>query len=110
MESDIAILNPGDRALIQWNGYVYFSSHVVMISSCPVDVTLFPFDIQECNITIGSTIHNAGRMILNTTLKNGSSRGNGVLNTTLDITRVNYLKSDLLHYMYILNLHYGVLT
>lgn len=79
MESDMSIINYYyDRALLHSNGDVYFSSHVVMISSCPVDVTLFPFDIQECNITIGSTVHNSERLVLTTTRTNGSRHGNGM--------------------------------
>lgn len=73
------IIKPDDRALISFDGKIYFCGHVALISSCLVNVFLYPFDVQKCNITISSLIHTSDRLILTTSSKNGTKRGNGII-------------------------------
>ena len=71
------IIKSDDRALISFDGKIYFCSHIEMVSSCLVNVFYYPFDIQKCNISISSLIHTSDRLIVTTALKNGTLRGNG---------------------------------
>ncbi|XP_056286394.1 5-hydroxytryptamine receptor 3A-like [Pseudoliparis swirei] len=45
-------------------GSVFFRTYMVVISNCPMEVYMFPFDIQQCNLTFKSTIHSSDHMKL----------------------------------------------
>ena len=51
-----------------FNGYAYWSPGDILISSCNVDVTYFPFDEQTCNITLMSWGAMTNEIVLNSPL------------------------------------------
>ena len=45
-------------------GDVYWMPHTIYRSSCSIDVTNFPFDIQKCHLKFGSWTHNIDELNL----------------------------------------------
>ncbi|XP_076347952.1 neuronal acetylcholine receptor subunit alpha-10-like [Tachypleus tridentatus] len=63
---DIVLYNSADdytrgymnsRAMLEPNGNVFWPPPTKLRSTCPVDVTYFPFDDQICNMKLGSWIY-----------------------------------------------------
>lgn len=75
------LIHPLDRPLIDYNGFVQLAIQTIIVSACPIDVTFFPFDVQVCNITFTSHIHNMSR--LKFTTQRQSSKGGTKKHTTL---------------------------
>ncbi|CAG5904243.1 5-hydroxytryptamine receptor 3A-like [Menidia menidia] len=42
---------------VSHDGMIYFDEDMKVVSTCKMDVHKFPFDTQECSISIGSAIH-----------------------------------------------------
>uniref|UniRef100_A0A3Q3A7C3 Si:dkey-49c17.4 n=1 Tax=Kryptolebias marmoratus TaxID=37003 RepID=A0A3Q3A7C3_KRYMA len=54
-QKDEAPLSP--YLQVSYNGTVSSEDEMRVVSTCKMDVHKFPFDTQECNMTIGSAIH-----------------------------------------------------
>ncbi|XP_068173321.1 neuronal acetylcholine receptor subunit alpha-10a isoform X1 [Antennarius striatus] len=73
---DIVLYNSADdhftgpmdtNVVIQHDGQIMWDSPAITKSSCKVDVSFFPFDVQECRFTYGSWTYNGNQLdILNT--------------------------------------------
>ncbi|XP_034415226.1 5-hydroxytryptamine receptor 3A-like [Cyclopterus lumpus] len=46
------------------SGQVFFRTYMVVVTNCPMEVYMFPFDVQECNLTFKSTIHTSQHLEL----------------------------------------------
>ncbi|XP_017291595.2 5-hydroxytryptamine receptor 3C [Kryptolebias marmoratus] len=55
IQKDDSPQNPS--ILLTYEGTVYFSDDIRVVSTCKMDIHKFPFDTQKCTITIGSSIH-----------------------------------------------------
>lgn len=51
---------------LRYNGEITWDAPAITKSSCVVDVSYFPFDSQECNLTFGSWTYN-GNQVRSTT-------------------------------------------
>lgn len=47
---------------LRYNGEITWDSPAITKSSCVVDVSYFPFDSQECNLTFGSWTYNGNQV------------------------------------------------
>ncbi|XDV14941.1 hypothetical protein PO909_015105 [Leuciscus waleckii] len=54
---------PGTNVVLRYNGEITWDSPAITKSSCKVDVSYFPFDSQECNLTFGSWTYNGNQVI-----------------------------------------------
>ncbi|KAM6984595.1 neuronal acetylcholine receptor subunit alpha-10 [Aplochiton taeniatus] len=70
---DIVLYNSADdqfsssmetNVVIQSDGTVMWDQPAISKSSCSVDVSFFPFDVQQCRLTFGSWTHNGNQMDL----------------------------------------------
>ncbi|KAJ8304992.1 hypothetical protein KUTeg_018575 [Tegillarca granosa] len=52
------------NAMIQSNGVIFWSPPARLRSSCKVDITYFPFDIQTCHLKFGSWSYNMAQVDL----------------------------------------------
>lgn len=52
------------KALLDYNGSVWWSPPAVYKSSCDIDVEYFPFDEQNCSLKFGSWTHDSSRLDL----------------------------------------------
>ncbi|KAK9530149.1 hypothetical protein VZT92_011672 [Zoarces viviparus] len=43
--------------LLDWDGEVFLKTNMVVVSSCPMEVYKFPFDVQSCKLTFQSIVH-----------------------------------------------------
>ncbi|XP_061691024.1 neuronal acetylcholine receptor subunit alpha-9-II [Syngnathoides biaculeatus] len=68
---DLVLYNKADDALsgpvdtnvkLRYNGEITWDSPAITKSSCVVDVSYFPFDSQECNLTFGSWTYNGNQV------------------------------------------------
>ncbi|XP_021173621.2 5-hydroxytryptamine receptor 3A isoform X2 [Fundulus heteroclitus] len=48
---------PNPYMLVAYDGTVFYDEDMRVISTCKMDVHKFPFDTQECSMSIGSAIH-----------------------------------------------------
>ncbi|KAJ0015720.1 hypothetical protein NQD34_014010, partial [Periophthalmus magnuspinnatus] len=56
-EKDMSPSNP--YLMVFHNGTVLLEEDMKVISTCKMDMHKFPFDTQQCNLTLGSAIHSA---------------------------------------------------
>lgn len=42
------------RAMVRWDGTVFWAPPAKLRSSCKIDITYFPFDDQRCKMKFGS--------------------------------------------------------
>eukprot|EP00063_Salmo_salar_P095839 XP_014070674.1 PREDICTED: neuronal acetylcholine receptor subunit alpha-9-like isoform X3 [Salmo salar] len=70
---DIVLYNNADshftgsmdtNVVIRHDGQIIWDSPVITKSSCKVDVSFFPFDVQQCRFTYGSWTYNGNQMDL----------------------------------------------
>ena len=47
----------GTHISVSYNGLVNTEEDIKVVSTCRMDVHKFPFDIQRCNITVGSSAY-----------------------------------------------------
>ncbi len=47
---------------LRYNGEITWDAPAITKSSCVVDVSYFPFDSQECNLTFGSWTYNGNQV------------------------------------------------
>ncbi|XP_077588500.1 neuronal acetylcholine receptor subunit alpha-9-II isoform X1 [Stigmatopora nigra] len=68
---DLVLYNKADDALsgpvdtnvkLRYNGEITWDAPAITKSSCVVDVSYFPFDSQECNLTFGSWTYNGNQV------------------------------------------------
>ncbi|MEQ2217691.1 hypothetical protein XENOCAPTIV_019325, partial [Xenoophorus captivus] len=55
IEKDDSPQNP--YMMVTFDGTVFAGDNIRVVSTCKMDVHKFPFDTQECSISIGSAIH-----------------------------------------------------
>lgn len=48
---------------LRYNGEITWDAPAITKSSCVVDVSYFPFDSQECNLTFGSWTYNGNQVL-----------------------------------------------
>uniref|UniRef100_A0A671SS57 Neuronal acetylcholine receptor subunit alpha-9-like n=1 Tax=Sinocyclocheilus anshuiensis TaxID=1608454 RepID=A0A671SS57_9TELE len=53
---------PDTNVVLRYNGEITWDSPAITKSSCKVDVSYFPFDSQECNLTFGSWTYNGNQV------------------------------------------------
>uniref|UniRef100_A0A8C1BX60 Cholinergic receptor nicotinic alpha 9 subunit n=1 Tax=Cyprinus carpio carpio TaxID=630221 RepID=A0A8C1BX60_CYPCA len=53
---------PDTNVVLRYNGEITWDSPAITKSSCRVDVSYFPFDSQECNLTFGSWTYNGNQV------------------------------------------------
>ena len=41
-------------AVVSSDGTVFWMPPAIFKSTCPIDIVYFPFDVQECNLKLGS--------------------------------------------------------
>lgn len=51
---------------LRYNGEITWDAPAITKSSCVVDVSYFPFDSQECNLTFGSWTYNGNQVLEDT--------------------------------------------
>lgn len=51
---------------LRYNGEITWDAPAITKSSCVVDVSYFPFDSQECNLTFGSWTYNGNQVLKDT--------------------------------------------
>lgn len=51
---------------LRYNGEIIWDSPAITKSSCVVDVSYFPFDWQQCNLTFGSWTYNGNQVCMHT--------------------------------------------
>uniref|UniRef100_A0AAX7UFX7 Cholinergic receptor, nicotinic, alpha 9 n=1 Tax=Astatotilapia calliptera TaxID=8154 RepID=A0AAX7UFX7_ASTCA len=70
---DIVLYNKADEessgpsntnVKLRYNGEIIWDSPAITKSSCVVDVSYFPFDWQQCNLTFGSWTYNGNQVCL----------------------------------------------
>lgn len=47
---------------LRYNGEIVWDSPAITKSTCVVDVSYFPFDWQQCNLTFGSWTYNGNQV------------------------------------------------
>ncbi|XP_061102695.1 neuronal acetylcholine receptor subunit alpha-9-I [Conger conger] len=52
----------GTNVVLRYNGEITWDSPSITKSSCVVDVSYFPFDNQQCNLTFGSWTYNGNQV------------------------------------------------
>ncbi|KAJ8336015.1 hypothetical protein SKAU_G00393580 [Synaphobranchus kaupii] len=52
----------GTNVVLHYNGEITWDSPAITKSSCVVDVSYFPFDYQQCNLTFGSWTYNGNQV------------------------------------------------
>ncbi|KAJ8410963.1 hypothetical protein AAFF_G00179980 [Aldrovandia affinis] len=52
----------GTNVVLRYNGEITWDSPAITKSSCVVDVSYFPFDEQQCNLTFGSWTYNGNQV------------------------------------------------
>ncbi|XP_078611181.1 neuronal acetylcholine receptor subunit alpha-10-like [Branchiostoma floridae x Branchiostoma japonicum] len=57
------------------NGYVLWEVPAVIVSSCHLDVSNFPFDTQACQLKFGPWIHSGFELVMRAMAENGSLEG-----------------------------------
>lgn len=57
--------------VLRYDGLIIWDSPAITKSSCVVDVTYFPFDSQQCNLTFGSWTYNGNQVDLFNALDSG---------------------------------------
>lgn len=50
------------NVVLRYNGEITWDSPAITKSSCVVDVSFFPFDWQQCNLTFGSWTYNGNQV------------------------------------------------
>ena len=50
------------NVVLRYNGEITWDAPAITKSSCVVDVSYFPFDSQECNLTFGSWTYNGNQV------------------------------------------------
>lgn len=53
---------PETNVVLRYNGEITWDSPAITKSSCKVDVSYFPFDYQQCNLTFGSWTYNGNQV------------------------------------------------
>ncbi|XP_056301677.1 neuronal acetylcholine receptor subunit alpha-10 [Danio aesculapii] len=56
------------NVVIRHDGQIMWDQPAITKSSCKVDVSFFPFDVQQCRLTFGSWTHNGNQMDLHNAL------------------------------------------
>jgi len=59
------VMTENSRAVIKPNGDVFVSMRVTAKSSCPMNLRLYPFDTQECQLVLGSYSFTGSELDLN---------------------------------------------
>ncbi|XP_052591863.1 neuronal acetylcholine receptor subunit alpha-9 [Peromyscus californicus insignis] len=77
---DIVLYNKADdessepvntNVVLRYDGLITWDSPAITKSSCVVDVTYFPFDSQQCNLTFGSWTYNGNQVDIFNALDSG---------------------------------------
>ncbi|XP_036057611.1 neuronal acetylcholine receptor subunit alpha-9 [Onychomys torridus] len=77
---DIVLYNKADdessepvntNVVLRYDGLITWDSPAITKSSCVVDVTYFPFDNQQCNLTFGSWTYNGNQVDIFNALDSG---------------------------------------
>lgn len=59
------------NVVLRYDGLITWDAPVITKSSCVVDVTYFPFDNQQCNLTFGSWTYNGNQVDIFNALDSG---------------------------------------
>uniref|UniRef100_A0A8C9TPA0 Cholinergic receptor nicotinic alpha 9 subunit n=1 Tax=Scleropages formosus TaxID=113540 RepID=A0A8C9TPA0_SCLFO len=77
---DIVLYNKADddssgpadtNVVLRYNGEITWDSPAITKSSCVVDVSYFPFDYQQCNLTFGSWTYNGNQVDITMAMDSG---------------------------------------
>lgn len=87
----------GSKLLIESSGMVTWTVPLMIKSSCPVDVTYFPYDQQTCEIHFGSWIYDITKVDLQ--LQSGKPNlQQYILNNEFDLLNVNLYRTTVIAY------------
>ncbi|TKC33572.1 hypothetical protein EI555_010609 [Monodon monoceros] len=59
------------NVVLRYDGLITWDAPAITKSSCVVDVTYFPFDNQQCNLTFGSWTYNGNQVDIFNALDSG---------------------------------------
>ncbi|KAM4622077.1 neuronal acetylcholine receptor subunit alpha-9-II [Polymixia lowei] len=59
------------NVVLRYNGEITWDAPAITKSSCVVDVSYFPFDSQECNLTFGSWTYNGNQVDISMAMNSG---------------------------------------
>ncbi|KAF7668013.1 hypothetical protein LDENG_00036960 [Lucifuga dentata] len=59
------------NVVLRYNGEITWDAPAITKSSCVVDVSYFPFDSQECNLTFGSWTYNGNQVDITMAMASG---------------------------------------
>ncbi|XP_065110795.1 neuronal acetylcholine receptor subunit alpha-9-II [Paramisgurnus dabryanus] len=62
---------PETNVVLRYNGEITWDSPAITKSSCRVDVSYFPFDSQQCNLTFGSWTYNGNQVDIRMGMESG---------------------------------------
>uniref|UniRef100_A0A4W6BU00 Cholinergic receptor nicotinic alpha 9 subunit n=1 Tax=Lates calcarifer TaxID=8187 RepID=A0A4W6BU00_LATCA len=62
---------PSTNVKLRYNGEIVWDSPAITKSSCVVDVSYFPFDWQQCNLTFGSWTYNGNQVDISLAMDSG---------------------------------------
>ncbi|KAI7810953.1 neuronal acetylcholine receptor subunit alpha-9 [Triplophysa rosa] len=62
---------PETNVVLRYNGEITWDSPAITKSSCKVDVSYFPFDYQQCNLTFGSWTYNGNQVDISMGMESG---------------------------------------
>eukprot|EP00105_Crassostrea_gigas_P015880 XP_011433049.1 PREDICTED: neuronal acetylcholine receptor subunit beta-3 [Crassostrea gigas] len=82
----------GSILIIDSSGIVTWTVPLIIKSSCPVDVTYFPYDQQTCEIHFGSWIYDVTKVDLQL-LSGGPNLKQYILNNEFDLLNVNLYRT-----------------
>lgn len=82
----------GSKLIIDSSGIVTWTVPLIIKSSCPVDVTYFPYDQQTCEIHFGSWIYDVTKVDLQL-LSGGPNLKQYILNNEFDLLNVNLYRT-----------------
>lgn len=89
----------GSKLIIDSSGLVTWTVPLMIKSSCPVDVTYFPYDQQTCEVHFGSWIYDVTKVDLQL-LSSGPDLEQYILNNEFDLLGVDLYRTMVILILY----------
>ena len=98
----------GSKLIIDSSGLVTWTVPLMIKSSCPVDVTYFPYDQQTCEVNFGSWIYDVTKVDLQL-LSSSPDLEQYILNNEFDLLGVDLYRTMVILIPYQLSLVSGLI-
>ena len=98
----------GSKLIIDSSGLVTWTVPLMIKSSCPVDVTYFPYDQQTCEVNFGSWIYDVTKVDLQL-LSGSPDLEQYILNNEFDLLGVDLYRTMVILILYQLSLVSGLI-